>query len=104
MNNNNNVFFLKKHKVYNTLCPKNSYNANPGRTKIINKSVIKLQKEKGKKKVIQQHTEKEKPTHKLKHRRFVIRTKKKTKKLQMEVYTTYKVNKISNIQIINFII
>ena len=27
-NDNNNVFYLKNHKVYNTLYPANSYNAN----------------------------------------------------------------------------
>ena len=37
--------YLKKYKVYNTLCPANSYNANLGRTK----DVIKLHKKKEKK-------------------------------------------------------
>ena len=32
-NNNNNVFHLKNHKVYNTLSSANSYNANLDRTK-----------------------------------------------------------------------
>ena len=36
---------LKKYKVYHTLCPANSYNANLGRTK----DVIKLHKKKEKK-------------------------------------------------------
>ena len=38
------IFYLKNHKVYNTLYPANSYkkvSANLGRTKIINKGVIK---------------------------------------------------------------
>ena len=32
---------FKIHKSYNILCPANSYSANLGRTKIINKGVIK---------------------------------------------------------------
>ena len=104
-NNNNNVFYLKNHKVYNTLYPENSYNANLGRTKIINKGVIKLHKKKEKEKKLYNNTQKENnPTHKLKHWGFVIR--KKRLKLQLEVYTTYQDNFLkysSNIQIIIFI-
>ena len=46
--------YLKKYKVYNTLCPANSYNANLGRTRLkLNKDVIKLHKKKKKRKEIQ---------------------------------------------------
>ena len=54
-----NVFYLKNHEVYNTLCPANSYNGNLGRTKIINTTTHR----------------KKNPTHKLKHRSFIIRKK-----------------------------
>ena len=43
-----NVFYSKNSKVYNTLCPAKNYNANLDRTKIINKGVTKLDKKKGK--------------------------------------------------------
>ena len=57
-NKNKNVFQLKNHKVYNTLCPANSYNANLGRTKL--KGVIKLHKKEGKEDKYN-NTQKEKP-------------------------------------------
>ena len=74
-NNNNNVFYLKNHKVYNTLYPANSYKANLGRTKIINKGVIKLHKKKGKEKKYNNTQKENNSTHKLKHWGFVIRKK-----------------------------
>ena len=49
------------HKANNNFCPANSYSANIGGTKIINKGVIKLQiKKKGKEKKYN-NTEKENP-------------------------------------------
>ena len=74
-NNNNNELYLKNHKVYNTLYPANSYNSNLGRTKIINKGVIKLHKKKGKEKKYSNTQKENNPTHKLKHWGFVIRKK-----------------------------
>ena len=58
-NNHNNVFYLKNHKVYNTLCPANSYNANLGK-KVQIKGVIKLHK-KERKENKYNNTQKEKP-------------------------------------------
>ena len=46
--------------------PCNDYNANLGRTKIINKGVIKLDAKKKKEKKRNTATQKEKPTRKLK--------------------------------------
>ena len=97
------------HKVYNTLCPANSYNANLGRAKIINKDVIKLHKQKRKRKEIQQHTERKTPH--TNSSTVVLLLEKKRLKLQLEVYTTHWVNflkysilYIGNIQKIIFIV
>ena len=48
--------YLKKYKVYNTLCPANSYNANLGRTRLQIKTLLNYIKKK-KRKEIQKHTE-----------------------------------------------
>jgi len=46
--------YLKKYKVYNTLCPANSYNANLGTTRLSIKTLLNYIR---KKKEIQKHTE-----------------------------------------------
>ena len=40
---------LKKYKVYNTLCPGNSYNANLGRTRLSIKTLLNCMRKKEKK-------------------------------------------------------
>ena len=41
--------YLKKYKVYNTLCPVNSYNANLGRTRLLIKTLLNKHKKNEKK-------------------------------------------------------
>ena len=44
------MYLFKKYKVYNTLCPANSYNGNLGRARL-NKDVIELHKKKKRKEI-----------------------------------------------------
>lgn len=88
-NNNNNVFYLKNHKVYNTLCPeKIVITLIQAGQKSTDKGVIKLHKNDGKENKYN-NTQKEKPYTQTRAQGFCCQ--KKRLKLQLKVYTTYQV-------------
>ena len=79
---------FKIHKAYSTQYPANSYSANLGRTKIIVKALLNyiLRKKEKKRHTTMIHRKKN-PSHKLKHKGFVI-IKKKIKKKEGTKITT----------------
>ena len=85
-NNHNNVFYLKNHKVYNTLCPANSYNANLGK-KVQIKALLTYIRKNEKKTNTTTHRKK----NHTQTRAQGFCCQKKRLKLQLKVYTTYQV-------------